>query len=272
MKRPVIAVSALLLTAGCGEGVVIGESTVAAPYDGPMHVEAVPDHPDVMKRSGAAGRALECDGRPYLGGSGYDSGPEEIGSDARAGFAAWVEVSGFTLPPEGYVVERDDGERVLFSYDMGDATKVAVIVKDGIRGGDKTGWGVESWASCDPSELPERVTEALDIGVWTDAEGRRVPVTTIRSSQGDEHCGWQDITFLDMSEPPHETQFLRDPEGELVTGYDATARVPSGATDTGFSRDGRRLWTTDEAAYLVSTDDPGDVERWPVATEPGGCI
>ncbi len=97
-----------------------------------------------------------------------------------------------------------------------------------MRGGGETGWGVEVHASCDPSEWPDEVTEALDIGVWTEG-GRRVPVTTVRSGQGAEHCDWQDITFLSLGEPPRETQFVRDTEGELVAGYDAASRVPSGA-------------------------------------------
>ena len=267
-----MAVSALLLTAGCGEATVTGVSRVSAPYDGPMHVEVVHDHPDVLKRSGAAGLALECDGKPYGGGGGnYDTGPETVESGAVDAFGAWVEESGVTMPDEGYVVERDDGDRVLFSYDVDGETKVAAIAADGMRGDGRTGWGVEVHASCDPSELPARVTEALGVGVWAE-DGRRVPVTTVRSGQGAEHCDWQDITFLSLGEPPDETQFARDTEGELIAGYDAGSRVPAGATDTGFEREGRRLWTTDDAAYLVSTDDPDDVERWPVATEPIYCM
>ena len=59
--------------AGCGPtpGSVIAEGPRSGgppPYDGPLYVEVSSlDDPDVMTRSGAAGRALECDGEPANG-------------------------------------------------------------------------------------------------------------------------------------------------------------------------------------------------------------
>jgi hypothetical protein len=47
--------------------------------------------------------------------------------------------------------------------------------------------------------------------------------------------------------------------------------LPAGANDTGWRRDGRRLWLTREAAYLVDHEDPRDIERWPAATERIAC-
>ncbi len=55
----------------------------------------------------------------------------------------------------------------------------------------------------------------------------------------------------------------------LQTTYAAHAVLPGGARDTGYERDGRQLWVTDEAAYLVGPD--GDAERWPAEKEPIGC-
>jgi len=140
------------------------------------------------------------------------------------------------------------------------------------------GWGVESWATCDPAELPASVTDALGIGVWEDPSGRRVPVTEVRSFQGDEHCDWQDITFLLLGPDGDADEYVRDPSGELDellrTTYDANAVLPDDATDTGLHRDGRRLWlgVGHETAYLVALDDPHDVERWPAAKRPIGCM
>jgi hypothetical protein len=61
---------------------------------------------------------------------------------------------------------------VLLSYDVGGRTKVAFVVSEDVKdfNGD-TGWGVETWAECDPSELPASVTDDLDIDVWEDASG-----------------------------------------------------------------------------------------------------
>jgi hypothetical protein len=76
--RSALAVGALLLLlAGCGSGPVVVEGEPGtSPYDGPMSLPI--DHADeasIEDRSGAAGRALECAGEPFLGGGAdYDSG------------------------------------------------------------------------------------------------------------------------------------------------------------------------------------------------------
>jgi hypothetical protein len=59
----------------------------------------------------------------------------------------------------------------------------------------------------------------------------------------------------------------------LRTAYDAHADLRTGAVDTGYHRDGRRLWLAPDhsAAYLVGVDDPDDVERWPAARQFIGC-
>jgi hypothetical protein len=143
---------------------------------------------------------------------------------------------------------------------------------------DDQGWGIETWAQCDPSELPARVTDALGIEVWKDASGRRVAVAKVQSVPGPEHCDWQDITFLHVGPGDPPDQYLRDAEGELQellrTTFDANATLPERAEDTGFHHDGRRLWLDPRgmAAYLVALDDPDDVERWPAAKDRIGCM
>ena len=283
MRRSTLAALLLLGPAtACGSGTTAVDatpaSTVAHPYDGPMSVLRNPDSRDTSRRAGAAGLALECSGTIYAGGGGdyADSGLESVQRDASAALRNWVaeEDGTYPGPEDGFVVERTDGDRVLLSYDVGEATKVAVIAADGIRDyNDDVGWGVESWAQCDPAELPADVAEQLGHVVWEDADGERVPVTTVTSSQGPEHCDWQDITFLEL----RDETFLRDTRGaladSLVTTWSDDVALPADATDTGVRHDGRTLWVAADgsAAFLVSTSDAEDVERWPATRRPIGC-
>ena len=277
-------VAALLLgsavLAGCGSSAVMTGAAAADPYAGPMRAtQSFRDRASVMERSGAAGLALECDGAAYRGGGGdYQDGLESAQGDAVNALVDWLDQEGWELPGTGYQVERDTGDRVLFSYDADGRTKIAMIAADGIRDfDDHVGWGIESWAQCDPAELPPAVTDALGIGVWQDAWGRRMPVTQVVSFEGPEHCGWDDITFLTIAESGHSIEYVRDANHELNqqlrAAFDAHSSLPKAAVDTGLQRDGRELWLGpgDEAAYLVSLSIPGDVEKWPAAMEPILC-
>jgi hypothetical protein len=242
------------------------------------------DHSDdatVAERSGAAGRALECAGAPYDGGGAdYDSGlasTQDSPAEALANLFA-EDPFWWQTPEEGYLLERQDDGRALLSYDVDGLTKVAFIAADDIRDWKKhTGWGIEAWASCDPSELPPAVSDAMTVGVWSDATGARVPSTSIRSFQGPEHCDWDDITFLEVGPERTADEYLRDTHGELAdflaTTYSRAVLLPKDAVDTGYHRDGRVLWTVPDkkAAYLVSQKDVDDVERWPATATPIGC-
>jgi hypothetical protein len=272
------AVGALLV--GCGSSVVVDGQPVNHPYDGPMQLKQdFSDNATALEKSGAAGRALECEGKPYEGGAGdyVDGGLESVQDSPAEALENWLDNEWSDLPGTGYRVERDDGHRVLLSYDVDKRTKIAFITADGLRDyNHHTGWGVESWAMCDPSELPE-VAEAMGIDVWEDATGARVPVTVISSFQGAEHCDWQDITFLVLGSDRDSDEYVRDTEGELRellrSRYDPDASLPKGAINTGYHLDGRRLWLGPErdAAYLVSLQNRTDVERWPAAKKQIGC-
>jgi hypothetical protein len=283
VRHIVLVIATVVLLAGCNSAApeVDGEP-VASPSSGPMTLPLVTaDDATVMEKSGAAGLALECDGRPYRGdGGSYDTGLASVQSTAERALANYLREEGlrFVVPTEGYRIEREDDNRVLFSYDVGARTKIAFIVANTVRDyADDVGWGVESWAQCDPAELPDNVTEALNIGVWQDRSGARVPVTKIQSFTGSEHCNWENITFIHIGPGDAPDQYLRDTTGELAeflqTTYDAQAVLPADATDSGFRRDGRQLWlaSNPDAAYLVSLDDADDIERWPVAKEPVWC-
>jgi hypothetical protein len=265
VRHALLTAATLALLAGCGTSTAVsGEQ---------------PDSGTVPQQ---AERALDCDGEPAGGGAGdyADGGLEAVQDGPKEALEDWLdnEAWAYQLPEAGYRVEREDGDRVLLSYDVGGRTKIAFVAADGVRDwNDDDGWGIESWSRCDPAELPADVTDALGIGVWEDAAGHRAPTTRIRSFQGPEHCDWQDITFLHIGPQRDAEEYLRDTTGELAdllsTTYDGAATVPRNATDTGLRRDGRQLWLgpDHDAAYLVSLDDPGDVERWPAAKRPIGC-
>ena len=266
--RAVIAIAAVLV-AGCGSAVVDRDRSATPPYDGPLV-------------AGAAARALEC-GRetPYGRGEGvYDDGLAQVQESAEAALDNYMSESGlsFSMPSDGYAVEREQEGRVLLSYDVDGRTKVAMFAADGVRdwNGDE-GWGVRAWAQCEPSELPPDVTDELNIGVWENESGERMPVTRIQSFQGAEHCSWEDHTFLLVGPEEKADWYVRDTGGELSellrTTYDNVEAIPEGATDTGLRRDGRQLWIgpDEEAAYLASFDDAQDVERWPAAKRPIRC-
>jgi hypothetical protein len=266
--RIVIAMAAVLL-AGCGSELDRGGSA-AAPYDGPLDV-------------GAAVAALECrDKAPYQRAEyTYDDGLAEVQASAEAALGDYMRNAGpiFSTLSGSFAVEREQDGRVLFSYDADGRTKVSMFAADGVRdvNGDE-GWGVRAWAQCDPSELPADVTDDLNIGVWEDESGRRVPVTRVQSFQGAEHCSWTGITFLLVGPEKTADWYVRDPRGGdlfefLRTTFAHGATLPEGATDTGWRRDGRQLWIGPDkaAAYLVSLDDAQDVERWPAATRPLWC-
>ena len=268
------AVTIALCCAGCGSGdhrsAVDGGPSNARPYQGTLNAQA-------------AVKALECDGeRPFFRAKGsYDAGLETVQSSAVEAFDNYVAESGigYRAPINGYRIERQDADRALISYDVRDRTKVAVVLADGIRdwNGD-IGWGVVAWALCDPAEFPAEVSDALNIGVWQDASGRRVPVTRVRSFHGAEHCSWTDITFLLIGADVRRADwYVRDATGEfpqLLRGeFDPEATLPTDGKFTGWSRGGQQLWLSrdNEAAYLVDSEDPGAVERWPVAKEPILC-
>ena len=267
--RIVIAIAAVLL-AGCGSAVVAERDRSATPpYDGRLD-------------AGAAVGALECEGKtPYRRGEGvYDDGLASVQESPKAALDDYMSESGlsFSEPSDGYVVERDQDGRVLFSYDVDGRTKVAIFAADDVRDWNRDeGWGVRAWAQCDPSELPPDVTDDLNIGVWQDESGRRVPISRIQSFKGAEHCSWTDITFLLVGREATADWYVRDAGRDfpelLRTTFDNEARLHEGATDTGLRRDGRQLWVgpDKEAAYLVSVNDSEDVERWPAAKQPIRC-
>ena len=288
-RKPLVGLLAVVATtlAGCTSSghheLLIASGSPGKPYNGPLYVPIVSTNPyaPVLDRSGAAGRALDCIYRPYAGGRGaYHDGLLEVAATyVRAAEAFMTPNSGaFTLPPDGYRVARHAGNRVLLSYDVRGRIKAAIILRDGITDYQQhTGWGVETWAVCDPAEYPAELTDALGIGVWQDRRGRRVPVTQVESFPGDDFCDYSGVDYLQTGRYPREEFYVHDADGQLTRyltlPYDDSSTLPEDAIDTGFHRDGRELWFPPDraAAYLVSQSDANDVQRWPGFKHTFGC-
>jgi hypothetical protein len=224
---------------------------------------------------GRAREALDCAGKPWQQGAGnYDSGPEAVQGDARKAVDDWLEEEGVLLPD----IEVDEagrhGRAVLFTWSEAGDRLGAFVVHEGMDGADgKRGWGVYSYAYCDPSDWPPRVSDGAGFQVWVDSEGDRVPTSLVYSSPGPEHCDWQESTFLFLGHEGQDGIFVGHPvpdlAGYLRTTYAEHVERAADARDTGYARDGRELWVTADAAYLTLPD--GDSERWPAESQPIGC-
>ncbi|MDN3026847.1 hypothetical protein [Streptomyces sp. S.PB5] len=285
MRRGFVALTALVAVAavGCGtetggDLVVEGASPPPSPYSGPLHIpgrdwdEEKDDRSELID-TGAAARALECDGEIYAAGGGEPWSEGDGGETPEEGLKAYFEIEQPDSPREGYRVERQESDRVLFSYDVEGRTKVAVIVAKDQK--NRPGWGPETSASCDPAEFPASYTDSQGYEVWTDRNGKRVPITVISSNAGPSHCDWQQAHFLELGEGKDRRLYARDPDGVLgddmlEAPYRGDVTVPAGAEDTGYRLRDWQLWLTDdkETAYVRTSDG---VEAWPQVKKGMGC-
>ncbi|MFF8955583.1 hypothetical protein [Streptomyces sp. NPDC014894] len=261
--------------------VIEGSSPAPSPYPGPLWVAdrakgrvdgSETEHDPATWGTGAAGRAVECAARLYGGGPSEPWSEGDGGGTPEEGLKLFFEIEQPDLPQSGYRVERTEGERVLYSLDVKGRTKVAVIVaKDRPN---RPGWGPETTAWCDPAELPAGFAESKGYEVWTDRDGRRVPVAELSSGAGPEHCDWQKAHFLQVGAEPERRSYGRDPDGvlpeEMLTSrYEADVTMPGDARDTGRRLNRWELWmAADDAKAYVRT--PRGVEAWP-AVRGGGC-
>lgn len=284
MRGRLVATTVLVASAAvaCGgdraeEPVVVDGTVPSVPYSGPLHVPAKNLDEDSARatriESGAAGRALECDGEIYSGGGGGRWSKGDGGTTPEEGLKAYFDIEQPDVPRYGYRVERKEKDRVLYSFDVGGKTKVAVIVAKDQK--HRPGWGPETTASCDPSELPASFTDKQWYEIWTDRHGKRVPITEINSSVGAAHCDWQKAHFLALGEGREAKLYARDPDGVLsdsmlTSPYDGEVRMPAGAHDTGYRYHDWQLWLTDDPskAYVRTSDG---VEAWPLVKEGMGC-
>lgn len=250
----------------------------ARPYSGPLHVPAQnldEDSPRATRiESGAAGRALECDGEIYSGGGSEPWSEGDGGSTPAEGLEAYFEIEQADVPRSGYREERREGDRVLYSFDVEGRTKVAVIVAKDRK--NRPGWGPETSASCDPAELLESFTDAQGYEIWTDRDERRVPITKVNSNVGPEHCEWQSAHFLSTGQGKDGRLYARDPEkvlppDSLTSPYDGDVRLPADARDTGYRYQDRQLWLTDDDPTKAYIRTPDGVKLWPQVKDGVGC-
>lgn len=234
-------------------------------YSGPLYLSrSDADHPN----AGAAGNVVQCN---YWGDGGfndadvYGDGATADSPDAALDTAYHEGV----VDPDGLAVAKRESDRVLYVEEFDDVVKYAVIVHDGpaTPGAGGPGWYVESWAACDPADLPRSYTDANGVQIWTDESGRPVPTSKIASWHTDDGCvanDGLDIEKRTYGRPlPGHAKYFEVP-------YEAHAELPGDAVDTGYQRDGKHLWLAPDqrAAYLGTA---ADVEVWPALNKGVGC-
>jgi hypothetical protein len=222
--------------------------------------------------------ALSCESRVYATrqivkaeqGMWQPSPESALQSGLQLGEQWWLD------PTDVRTAVRKEG-RVLFVHDVDGRARFAALVEGGNDDGVGD-WRLTSWAMCEPSELTGDESDRLGYGVWLDAAGDPVPTADVMTLRGPDHCGWEDVTFLEVDRESQQIrQFVRDPSGglapQLRTTYAERARLPHDAADTGWRRGGLALWLRPrgDAAYLVNLADPTDVERWPRTKQTLGC-
>jgi hypothetical protein len=131
-----------------------------------------------------------------------------------------------------------------------------------------------------PTELPTWLAQP-----WYAPNGGRMPTDGWGPSmvfyQGSDHCGWERVSFVEMSWPPGfvptsqplSRQFARDPDGVLRDplqavqtrgAFDGDATLPDDARETGLHNDQAQIWVAEsdpDAIYVRRSD--GTAERWP---------
>jgi hypothetical protein len=222
--------------------------------------------------------ALTCDGRVYATRQTVPGGLAMLEPTPEAALQAGLLLDEqWWLETDAVRVAARTESRVLFVHDVDARARFAALVDRG-RDGEAPAWRLSAWAMCDPSELTGDNSDRLGYGVWLDAGGDAAPTSLVMTVRGPEHCGWEDVTFIEVNRTStRPRQFVYAPEGELAdllrTTYDAHAHLPGAARDTGWRRGGLALWLHrgGDAAYLVNLADPTDVQRWPKSKRTIGC-
>lgn len=238
MRVALALLAAVLLLGGCKDGPdVVIDDPVLAPYDGPL------DAPD------AATLALGCEWNPQAaGGAG-----SQVGSDPVAAVSSWRDAVDVPLPDGGYQLERVEDGRALVSFAPVLRRVAAIILAE-----DRSGWGVESWAACDPSEFGVDAADRIGIGVWTGVNGLLERTSEVVSFRGSQACGQEGASLLRVG----LDEYVRD----------GSAGLPADAVNRELRRDGRQLWIGEQprAAYLVP-ERGSDIQRWAALEQPSGC-
>lgn len=269
-------ITALVLStlSACGsegaEPSVTSATPTATQYDGPL---VLPEGQGRHPRAGAAGDVVDC--TTWGTGGHYGPGIFQSGATADNPEKALVNArseGGWSGVQTGLVPARREADRALYVVEVDGVLKQAVIVHDGpaTKGAGGPGWHIESWATCDFSELPRSFTDSIGLQLWTDGSGSTVPTTKVQSYPGAEHCSWESMTFLNLG----KDDYVRDPDPDLADyfaeNFREHATVPTEARDTGFERDGHHLWiAADKSVAYVGA--AVDAEVWPRTVRSLGC-
>ena len=177
-----------------------------------------------------------------------------------------------TLPVKGYEPIELLGHWARHRYLIDGRTKVVMVSTDRFEGyPDDVGWEVVGLRACDESEFASADISPEGLTIWRDHTETPIVTTTIFSSRGPGHCGWESTVFLRF----RGNQYFRDPRHVLkeysVVAFDATARLPDDAVDTGFHTEAWHLFTIPSGRAVFVRTSNGRIERWPSATQEVGC-
>lgn len=261
----------LAVVSACGQaGDKPKITAVAHPYHGPLYVRgAAEKHP----HAGAAGNIVHCRAWGHGGFSAAKVYPHGAVADSPEHALETASHEGvYEGIRDGLQIAKKERDRVLYILPVHGIVKRAFIVHNGpaTKGAGGFGWYLESWASCDYSEFPRSYADALGLQIWTDAAGVPIPTKTIQGWIGPKHCDWQSMTFLEIG----TTQYVRRPQPDLADyftrPYQENTTLPGNAVDTGFQRDGKKLWLSrDKQIAYVGTESR--VEAWPRTIRPLLC-
>lgn len=266
-RMMVLVVAVLTAASACGHSATPAQ---AHPYHGPLYVRGAAErHP----HAGAAGNIVDCRAwgsggfsaaKVYADGATADSPKHAVDVAGHEGIYEGVET--------GLQVAKREHDRVLYVLEVRGAVKRALIVHYGpaTKGSGGTGWYLESWASCDYAEFPRSFTDSIGLQIWTDPAGDPAPTKTIQGWVGPRHCDWESMTFLELG----RDTYVRAPQSDLADyfarAYQKSMELPGNAVDTGFRRDGKKLWLSyDKQLAYVGTKDK--VEAWPRTIRPLLC-
>lgn len=113
------------------------------------------------------------------------------------------------------------------------------------------------------------------VGDWTN--GAEVPrrYESVEVFRGAEHCGWEDVLFMSLQ--PEDGEWLQFVRAEAPTRLDWIAgpveinvSLLSDAIDTGYERNGTRLFLAADSGYVWLMSDEA-TERWPRQLPQQGC-
>lgn len=277
----VAAIATVLWLSGCAAAPVVTDANPATPpYTGPLYVEVPDTTPQDADRSGAAGLVVQCR-FGHEGSSAYAPPYEfkEAGKTPELALRNTPNGRVFNAAKAGLIRVRTEPDRVLYTYEVDGVTKLAAILHHGPIGfhHERTGWYLESEATCDPAEFPDPAVIGLgQVQIWTDPAGQRAPAAKISSFDDNDNCV-PGSTWLDLDRGQQEggRTYVRGAGPDLKVFFDEdwvpSQPLPASAVSTGYSRNGRSLWLSPDGRRAFVGAQSDDVEMWPGTTQPLGC-